>query len=81
MYSFLVIASIIGITSCQHHQQPMYGYHRNIRRSYDRHHRFEPDPNELDPHQTQKALKDVRSTISEVQRLLATDPNLPRLTR
>lgn len=39
------------------------------------------DVNDLDAHQARKAMFDVQQTIAEVQRLLAKDPSLPRLTR
>lgn len=37
--------------------------------------------NQLDEWQKQKAMRDVQDTIQEVERLLAQDPQLPRLTR
>lgn len=37
--------------------------------------------NDLTAETMQKAQKDVVTTISEVQKLLAADPSLPRLTR
>lgn len=39
------------------------------------------DVNDLDANQARKAMVDVQQTIAEVQRLLAQDPSLPRLTR
>ncbi|XP_065082337.1 uncharacterized protein LOC135704764 [Ochlerotatus camptorhynchus] len=39
------------------------------------------DVNDLDAQQARKAMVDVQQTIAEVQRLLAQDPTLPRLTR
>lgn len=36
---------------------------------------------DLDPRHARRAMKDVTTTISEVQKILATNPHLPRLTR
>lgn len=36
---------------------------------------------DLDPHYARRAMKDVTQTISEVQKILATNPHMPRLTR
>lgn len=50
--------------------------------AYNIHRTFTPrDINDLDINQAQKAMVDVQQTIAEVQRLLARDPTLPRLTR
>lgn len=50
--------------------------------AYNLHQEFTPrDINDLGHEQKTKALYDVRTTISEVEKLLALDPNLPRLTR
>lgn len=51
-------------------------------RAYNLHQEFTPrDINDLGTEQRHKAMLDVRATIAEVQKLLATDPNLPRLTK
>lgn len=39
------------------------------------------DINELEEDHVKRALSDVATTIKEVQKLLETDPTLPRLTR
>lgn len=39
------------------------------------------DVNELGKDQRVKALLDVQTTIDEVQKLLSSDPSLPRLTK
>lgn len=39
------------------------------------------DFSQLSEEQIQKAIRDVRVTINEVQKRLALDPNLPRLTK
>lgn len=39
------------------------------------------DFSQLSEEQIQKAVKDVRITINEVQKRLASDPNMPRLTK
>lgn len=39
------------------------------------------DFGQLSEEQIQKAIRDVRVTINEVQKRLALDPNLPRLTK
>ena len=50
--------------------------------AYNLHQEFTPrDINDLGHEQKKKAIYDVRTTISEVEKLLALDPNLPRLTR
>lgn len=36
---------------------------------------------DLDPKHARRAMNDVKTTISEVQKILESDPNLPRLTR
>lgn len=36
---------------------------------------------DLDPRYARRAMSDVTTTISEVQKILATNPHLPRLTR
>lgn len=51
-------------------------------RAYNLFQEFTPrDINDLGTEQRHKAMLDVRATIAEVQKLLATDPNLPRLTK
>lgn len=51
-------------------------------RAYNLHQEFTPrDINDLGTEQRQRAMLDVKATIAEVQKLLATDPNLPRLTK
>lgn len=39
------------------------------------------DINDLEEDHVKRALSDVATTIKEVQKLLETDPTLPRLTR
>lgn len=39
------------------------------------------DINDLEEDHVKRALSDVATTINEVQKLLETDPKLPRLTR
>ncbi len=39
------------------------------------------DINDLEQDHVKRALSDVATTIKEVQKLLETDPTLPRLTR
>lgn len=39
------------------------------------------DFSQLSEEQIQKAIRDVRITINEVQKRLASDPNMPRLTK
>lgn len=36
---------------------------------------------DLDPKHARRAMNDVKTTITEVQKILESDPNLPRLTR
>uniref|UniRef100_A0A182K6J3 Uncharacterized protein n=1 Tax=Anopheles christyi TaxID=43041 RepID=A0A182K6J3_9DIPT len=55
---------------------------RNDFVAYNLHRIIRPrDVNDLDVDQARKAMHDVHETIAEVQRLLALDPSLPRLTR
>ncbi|XP_035773468.1 mucin-5AC-like [Anopheles albimanus] len=55
---------------------------RNDYIAYNLHRTIRPrDVNELGVNQARKAMHDVHETIAEVQRLLALDPSLPRLTR
>uniref|UniRef100_A0A182TWY7 Uncharacterized protein n=1 Tax=Anopheles melas TaxID=34690 RepID=A0A182TWY7_9DIPT len=55
---------------------------RNDFVAYNLHRVIRPrDVNDLDVDQARKAMHDVHETIAEVQRLLALDPSLPRLTR
>ncbi|ETN58012.1 hypothetical protein AND_010404 [Anopheles darlingi] len=55
---------------------------RNDYIAYNLHRTIRPrDVNELGANQARKAMHDVHETIAEVQRLLALDPSLPRLTR
>lgn len=50
--------------------------------AYNLHQDLAPrDVNELDRDQRMKAALDVQMTIDEVQKLLALDPTLPRLTK
>ncbi|XP_053696818.1 uncharacterized protein LOC128744079 [Sabethes cyaneus] len=50
--------------------------------AYNIHKLFKPrDVNALDAEMARKAMFDVQQTIAEVQRLLALDPALPRLTK
>ncbi|XP_058446939.1 mucin-2 isoform X2 [Malaya genurostris] len=50
--------------------------------AYNIHKSFKPrDVNSLDANQARKAMLDVQQTIAEVERLLALDPTLPRLTK
>lgn len=51
-------------------------------RAYNLFQEFTPrDINDLGTEQRHKAMLDVKATIAEVQNLLASDPNLPRLTK
>ncbi|CAO1410380.1 unnamed protein product [Diamesa tonsa] len=51
-------------------------------KAYNLFQEFTPrDINDLGPEQRHKAMLDVKATIAEVQKLLTTDPNLPRLTK
>uniref|UniRef100_A0A182VQM5 Uncharacterized protein n=1 Tax=Anopheles minimus TaxID=112268 RepID=A0A182VQM5_9DIPT len=55
---------------------------RNDFVAYNLHRIIRPrDVNDLGVDQARKAMHDVHETIAEVQRLLALDPSLPRLTR
>jgi len=50
--------------------------------AYNLHQEFSPgDINELGKEQRLKAMLNVQETIDEVQKLLALDPSLPRLTK
>lgn len=50
--------------------------------AYNLHQELSPrDVNELGKDQRVKAALDVQTTIDEVQKLLALDPSLPRLTK
>lgn len=50
--------------------------------AYNLHQELSPrDVNELGKEQRVKAALDVQTTIDEVQKLLALDPTLPRLTK
>ncbi|XP_029722703.2 uncharacterized protein DDB_G0284459 [Aedes albopictus] len=61
--------------------RPRYPRRDNLA-AYNIHKTFKArDVNGLDVNQAQKAMVDVQQTIAEVQRLLAKDPTLPRLTR
>lgn len=54
----------------------------DINLAYNLHRDFSPrDINDLDRSNANKAMRDVQATINEVQKLLALDPSLPRLTR
>ncbi|EAT39368.1 AAEL008831-PA [Aedes aegypti] len=65
----------------QMHFRPRYPRRDNYA-AYNIHKTFKArDVNELDASQARKAMVDVQQTIAEVQRLLAKDPTLPRLTR
>lgn len=51
-------------------------------RSYNQQRFASPnDINDLEEDHVKRALSDVATTINEVQKLLETDPKLPRLTR
>jgi hypothetical protein len=51
-------------------------------RAYNLHQEFTPQTiNDLSDDMKQRAMLDVKQTISEVQRLLQQDPALPRLTK
>lgn len=50
--------------------------------AYNLHQELSPrDVNELGKEERTKAVLDVQATIDEVQKLLALDPTLPRLTK
>lgn len=79
MYPFVLVILLFGCAE----SSPVAQGRRIYRRTQDgnHYHQISRQSNEIEPHQAQKALKDVESTIQEVQRLLALDPTLPRLTR
>lgn len=76
--SLLLLISILGINSTPVPQN----VDGNFPTAYNLHQDFTPkDINDLDGEQRIKAMQDVATTIEEVQKLLALDQNLPRLTK
>uniref|UniRef100_A0A336MJQ7 CSON002089 protein n=1 Tax=Culicoides sonorensis TaxID=179676 RepID=A0A336MJQ7_CULSO len=69
---------VIKAHSLRNHQ---FNVQQNIPRHQHQAQLTLDDINQLSDEQIQKAIRDVRTTINEVQKRLALDPNLPRLTK
>jgi hypothetical protein len=71
----LIVISILGIVSMPQNTDINF-------EAYNLHQNLSPkDINDLNSDEKQKAMQDVKTTIEEVQKLLALDENLPRLTK
>ncbi|XP_053681449.1 mucin-3A [Anopheles nili] len=83
----LLLLFLVTLTDGWPYPRPMPQNLRRLPRrndfvAYNLHRIIRPrDVNDLDVDQARKAMHDVHETIAEVQRLLALDPTLPRLTR
>lgn len=76
--TLLLLLSCLGCLSLPINEREIKGFPL----AYNLHQDFTPkDINDLGKEQRNQAIRDVKTTISEVQRLLALDPNLPRLTK
>ncbi|XP_055544272.1 mucin-2 isoform X2 [Wyeomyia smithii] len=88
----ILLPLLVLVLLADHHAEsvgiPMQGVvrsrypRRDSIAAYNIHKSFEPrEVNALNAQMARKAMVDVQQTISEVQRLLALDPALPRLTK